>query len=56
MNEEEIKKMIEDYLPLIESDMERGLVSLAKDVERTTRHKAIRLAYDHVAALNDLHQ
>ena len=56
MREEEITQMIADYLPLIESDRDRGLLALAKDVERTTRHKAVRLAYDHVATLNNLNQ
>ena len=54
MSEEEIKQMIADYLPLIDSDRDRGLLSLAKDVERTTRHNAVKLAYEHVSALNNL--
>lgn len=54
MNDEEIQHMIDTYLPYIDTDKARGLMMLAKEVERTTRHRAIKLASDLVIALDEM--
>lgn len=55
MNEEPLKALIEQYRPMLESktSFERGLLSLVKDVERESRHRAVRLAQNLVNQLSD---
>lgn len=52
MNDEEIQKMIDTYFPIMYTDESARLMALAKEIERTTRHRAIKLASDHVTAID----
>lgn len=54
MTEEQLKVLIEQYRPMLESEtsFERGLLSLVKDVERESRHRAVRLAQNFVNQLS----
>lgn len=56
MNEEQLKALIETYRPMLakESSFERGLLMLVKDVERESRHRAVRLAQNLVTQLSDV--
>lgn len=56
MNEEQLKALIETYRPMLEQkeSFERGLLMLVKDVERESRHRAVRLAQNLVAQLSDV--
>lgn len=55
MNEEQLKAMIEQYRPMLESksSFERGLLNLVKDVERESRHRAVALAQNLVNQLSN---
>jgi hypothetical protein len=58
MNEKEIKKLVEMYKESISTsegkELERMLVRFAKEVERETRHNAVKLAYDLANNINAL--
>lgn len=55
MNEDQLKTLIEAYRPMLDSKetFERGLLALVKDVERESRHRAVRLAQNLVNQLSD---
>jgi hypothetical protein len=60
MNEEEIKEIInaykEDILVNNGANADRHLLALAREIERTTRHKCVSLAYNFISQINNLNK
>jgi len=56
MNKEELKEMVDIFIKDLglDKEQERAIRMLASDVERTTRHKAVSMAYDLANAIHNL--
>lgn len=56
MNEQQLKEMVDIFIKDLglDKEQERTVRMLASDVERTTRHKAVSMAYDLANAINNL--